>query len=105
MNTYKVIDTTLNKVIGEGLVHKELGQLLGVNGISASRYAITKTLLNDRYKIEVDGTLGGNKYNFPPKLLNEWNEVHEAAKLLKSGKGKMVTKIIEGKVIKCVEIR
>ena len=105
MNTYKVIDTTVNKVIGEGLTHKELGKLLGVDGISASRYAITKTLLNNRYKIEVDGTLGDNIYNFPPKLLKEWDKVHEAAKLLKSGRGKIVTKIVEGKVIKCVEIR
>lgn len=103
MNTYTVIDRQNNEIIGKGLPYKELGELLDIDGLTASRYAVTKTLLQDRYEIKVDGTLDNNPLKFTPRQLEEWDKVREAAKLLKTGRGKIVARTVNGEVIKCVE--
>lgn len=107
MITYTVLDINANKTIGSGLTANQVCELIGMpNYQMVSNYANIGTRYKYRYAIQKDGE-GIKKETASKKitlkLIKEWDDMCRAAKLLRTGKGHIVTKRVNGKLIKCVE--
>ena len=104
MNIYTVYDK--GKLIGKDILAGEVSRLTGVNTSCLHRYKSGMTLYQGRYKIigidsgKPKGKIG-NKYS--DETINEWEEMRQAADLIRTGKGRIVTKRVKGKLVKYVE--
>jgi len=108
MITYHVIDIKDNKTIGKGLSAGQVCKLIGMpNSQMVSNYANAGTRYKYRYVIHKDGE---DMQNRPARqkltldFIKDWDNMCRAAELLRTGKGHIVTKRVNGKLIKCVEV-
>ena len=99
MNTYSVIDLKENKTIASGLTNAQVRELIGMaNGAMVSNYANVGIKYKYRYEIQKDGEVKRND-----AIKQKWEEMRKAAELLKTGRGRMVTKRKNGKIFRYVE--
>ena len=94
---YKISDTVTKEVLMKGATHKEVKEKFGFHprfprGIDKYRYG--------KYTIE---RAGEPKPYVTTDIWREWEEMNIAAELLRTGNGKIVSKIENGKRIKFVE--
>ena len=104
MNIYTVYDK--GKLIAKDILAGEVSRLTGINTSCLYRYKSGKTLYQGRYKIigTDDGKPKGKTGNkFSDETIKEWEEMRQAADLIKTGKGRIVTERVKGKIIKYVE--
>lgn len=104
MNIYTVYDK--GKLIAKDILAGEVSRLTGVNTSCLHRYKSGMTLYQGRYQIigidsgKLKGKIG-NKYS--DETIKEWEEMRQAADLIRTGKGRIVTKRVKGKLIKYIE--
>ena len=104
MNIYAVYDK--GKLIATDILAGEVSRLTGVNTSCLHRYKSGKTLYQGRYKIigVDDGKAKGKTGNkFSDEIIKEWGEMRQAAELIRTGKGRIVTRRVKDKLIKYVE--
>lgn len=108
MNTYTVLDINANKTIGSGLTANQVCELIGMpNYQMVSNYANIGTRYKYRYAIQKDGEDVKRETvskKITLELIKEWDDMRRAAKLLKTGKGRITTKKVNGKLIKYTEV-
>ena len=108
MITYSVIDLKENKTIASGLTNAQVRELLGIsNRAMVSNYANVGIKYKYRYEIRKDGEVKRNdtiKQNQTLELKKGWEEMRKAAELLKTGRGRIVTKRVNGKLIRYTEV-
>lgn len=102
LNTYTVLDS--GKKIAENLKGSEVAKIINTNVNSLSHYAKSGKLYNNRYLIIKDGEVKEIYYKradlIDPVFKTDWNNMRRAAELIKNGQGKIVTKTINGKLVK-----
>ena len=104
MNIYTVYDK--DKLIAKDILAGEVSRLTGVNTSCLHRYKSGMTLYQGRYQIigidsgKLKGKIG-NKYS--DETIKEWEEMRQAADLIRTGKGRIVTRRVKGKIVKYVE--
>ena len=107
MITYSVIDTSENKIIGSGLIANQVCKLIGMpNSQMVSNYANIGTHYKYRYAIQKDGEdmqIKTISQKITLELKKEWEEMRKVAELLKTGRGRIVTKRKNGKTFRYVE--
>lgn len=105
MNIYTVYDK--GKLIAKDILAGEVSRLTGVNTSCLHRYKSGMTLYQGRYQIiGIDsGKLKGKTGNkFSDATIEDWNEnMMAAADLVRTGRGRIVTKRVKGKLVKYVE--
>lgn len=88
-----------NKLIGKEIVFQEMQNLLNISSKTLSEYIAKR----DSDQLEIKGytvqvvTLERHYDVFLKKHLRQWNDRVAAAEMIRSGKGKIVTKKINGK--------
>jgi hypothetical protein len=104
MITYSVLDIKDNKIIGSGLTNAQVREMLGIsNSAMVNDYANVGIRYKYRYEIQKEeGRTRNRKVTL--ELIKEWDDMCRAAELLRTGKGHIVTKRVNGKLIKCVEV-
>ena len=104
MNVYTVYDN--GNLIATDVLAGEVARLTGINTSCLGRYKSGKNLYQGRYKIIGidDGKPKGQTGNkFSDETIKEWEEMRQAADLIKTGKGRIVAERVKGKIIKYVE--
>ncbi|MFT4146413.1 MAG: hypothetical protein QM644_18370 [Mobilitalea sp.] len=107
------------KIILTCLSSKLVAHETGCNPLHVRIYAMDNKTFhgkNGEYRFEVADLLYAATGEFPKskesiqqlvmseEWVKEWNNVRIAAKLIKTGHGRFVTKYIKGKNVKCVEV-
>lgn len=107
MIAYTVLDIKENKTIGKGLSANQVCKLIGMpNSQMVNNYANIGTHYKYRYAIQKDGEYIQNKtisQKITLELKKEWEEMRKAAELLKTGRGRIVTKRKNEKIFRYVE--
>jgi hypothetical protein len=107
MITYSVLDIKENKTIGKGLSTNQVCKLIGMpNSQMVNNYANIGTHYKYRYAIQKDGEdmqIKTISQKITLELKKEWEEMRKAAELLKTGRGRIVTKRKGGKIFRYVE--
>ena len=85
----------------EGIKRGELLKILEISSYKLSQYMSKNYYVNDRYLVS-----RANKQinRWTQEQIDAWNEIREAAELLRTGKGKIVRKKVNGKWIGWVEV-
>lgn len=85
----------------EGIKRGELLKILEISSYKLSQYMSKNYYVNDRYLVS-----RANKQinKWTQEQIDAWNEIREAAELLRTGKGKIVRKKVNGKWIGYVEV-
>lgn len=98
---YDVYDEKLNRQIGAGLDNSEVRRLIGIsNKANFADYADQERLVSKRYRI----TLSEGTESYEQRERNgvwaEWDKMCQVAQMIRDGKGKIVTEIVDGKRVK-----
>lgn len=105
MNIYTVYDK--GKLIAKDALAGEVAKLTGINTSCLGRYKSGKNLYQGRYQIigKDDGKPKGQTGNkFSDEIIKDWDEnMMVAAELIRTGKGRIVTRRVKGKLVKYVE--
>ena len=105
MNIYTVYDK--GKLVAKDVLAGEVSRLTGVNTSCLHRYKSGMTLYQGRYQIigVDDGKAKGKTGNkFSDATIKDWDEnMMVAADLIRTGKGRIVTRRVKDKLIKYVE--
>ena len=97
---YTVKNATTNEIILNRATGEEIEDTLGFRP-RLPKY-VDKSYQHGRYLVEKTGE---NKNYIPEKFWKEWEDMNIAAELLRTGQGKIVSKIENGKRIKFVELK
>lgn len=101
-----VFDVKENKYLIKGITRQALSEMLDVTRNAISNYICTGKNLKGKYHItisEVQGTQEPVKVyanSFPVDLLKEWDEMTLAAELIRTGKGYIATRVVDGEKVK-----
>lgn len=95
---YTVKDITTDEIILDRATGEEIEDTLGFRP-RLPKY-VEGAYHHGRYYVE---KIGESKACIPGDLLKQWEEVNIAAELLRTGQGKIVSRIENGKRIKFVE--
>jgi uncharacterized protein YlxP (DUF503 family) len=111
---YTVWDRLQEKNILVRVPMKEVRERLGISAAKVNQYAVKRWVYKGKYLISkqrLDGKDMNEKINyekaeaFIPKDLEEsWNDMMKAAKLIRTGQGRIVTRKVGGKLIKYTEV-
>lgn len=93
MALYSLYDLKENKLIGTNLNNHEISKITNLLDRNVANYARELLVYKNRYVIR----------NMEPRekddtLFNEWDNMTVAAELIRTGQGKIISKIINGKV-------
>ncbi len=96
-----VWDDETKSYVYEGIKRGELLKILEISSYKLSQYMSKNYYVNDRYLVS-----RANKQinRWTQKQIDAWNDIRDAAELLRTGKGKIVQKKVKGKWIKYVEV-
>ncbi|MDF2524773.1 MAG: hypothetical protein K0R31_2414 [Clostridiales bacterium] len=100
-----VYDTEDKKYVMKNASRIEIAEKFGITGKKVSYNLCHGYKLHGRYLFaeSEEKSFEENFKNTPSKLEAKWNDVVKAAALLRTGKGKMVTERINGKLVKYVK--
>ena len=102
MNTYTLIDN--GKVIGAGLTPQEVAEITGMQTRAVCQYSSRGYLYDGRYKVEKYGEIDRTRtHKLDIDLIRDWDDMMQAAELLKTGKGRIVARKCGKKWIRYVE--
>ena len=95
MALYSLYDLKENKLLGINLNHHEISEKTQLLSKNVANYARELLVYKNRYVIR----------NMEPSekddaLFNEWDNMTVAAELIRTGQGKIISKMINGKVQK-----
>ena len=82
-----------------GATSKEVSEKIGLRRSAVSKYVTKEWVYQKRYKI----TRYNEDEKIPAQWAREWDAMHEAAKLLREGKGRIVQTERDGEVFRYVE--
>jgi hypothetical protein len=103
MNTYTLIDN--GKVIGIGLTPHEVSEITGLQTKAVSQYSSRDYLYDGRYKVIKDGEIDRTRtHKLDIDFIRDWDDMMQAAELIRAGRGRIVTKRRKGKIVKYVEV-
>jgi hypothetical protein len=103
MNKYTVTDK--GKPIATGITRQQVMDLLNITTKAVDYYTRKDSLYLKRYRIiQEDAPPKVHPRNITADLKRDWDNMCRAAELLRTGKGHIVTKRVNGKLIKCVEV-
>lgn len=102
MNTYTVTDK--GKTIATGITRQQVMDLLNITTKAVDYYTRKDSLYLKRYRIiQEDAPPKARPRSITSDLKKEWDDMCKAAELLRTGKGRIVTKRADGKLVKYVE--
>ena len=108
MITYSVLDTKENKIIGSGLIANQVCELIGIPSRQmVNNYSNRGSRYKNRYAIQKDGEdmqIKPISQKITLELKKKWEEMRKAAELLKTGRGRIVTKRVGKKLVKYTEV-
>ena len=102
MITYTVTDK--GKPIATGITRQQVMDLLNITTKAVDYYTRKDSLYLKRYRIiQEDAPPKAQPRNITSDLKKDWDDMCKAAELLRTGKGRIVTKRADGKLVKYVE--
>jgi hypothetical protein len=91
MNTYTLIDN--GKTIGTKMTATEVAEVTGMGKKSACVYSSRGYLYNGRYKVIKDGEIDRVRtHKLDMDLIRDWDDMMQAAEMLRTGKGHIVAR-------------
>lgn len=104
MNTYILIDN--GNVIGIGLTPHEVSEITGIQTRAVCQYSSRGYLYDGRYKVIKDGTVDRTRtHKLDIDLIRDWDNMMQAAEMLRTGNGRIVARKKKGKWIRYVEAK
>ena len=102
MNTYTLIDD--GKVANTGMTAEEIADITGMQTKAVCQYSSRDYLYDGRYKVIKDGEIDRTRtHKLDMDLIRDWDDMMQAAELLKTGKGRIVARKKGKKRIRYVE--
>lgn len=95
-----VWDDEIKDYAYEGIKRGELLKILGVSSYRLSQNMSKNYYINGRYLVS---RANKQKNKWSQEQIDTWNEIREAAKLLRTGRGRIVRKKVNGKWVGYVE--
>lgn len=104
------------KLIKKDILSRELEKIVGIEGLNLVNLAKRNSTFGDGYKVEINRKVvtepkkkpkprtGDVEKKWEQKYIDAWNDIYDAAELLKTGKGKIVQKKVNGKWVKYTEV-
>lgn len=103
MKTYTVLDQ--GKPIATKITSKQVAELLNMPSKAVYNYASAGYTYNNRFTIDEDGEASVKKeQRITPSLVAEWDDMMKAAELIRTGKGRIVTKRVGKELVKYTEV-
>lgn len=96
-----VWDDEKQEFIYKNIKRKDVCKMFNLTSYKLSQYIAQNMYIQDRYLVS---RVGETLTRWPQDLIDKWNEAVKAAELLRTGKGKMVRKYVNGKLKKYVEV-
>ena len=104
MNTYTLIDN--GETIGTGLTPHEVSEITGLQTKAVCQYSSRDYLYDGRYKVIKDGEIDRTRtHKIDMDLIRDWDDMMQAAEMLRTGKGRIAARKKEKKWIRYVEAR
>ena len=104
MNTYTLIDN--GKVIGIGLTPHEVSEITGLQTKAVCQYSSRDYLYEGRYKVIKDGEIDRTRtHKLDMDLIRDWDDMMQAAEMLRTGKGRIAARRKGKKWIRYVEAK
>ena len=97
----KIWDDKTKTFTHENIARKEVCKMFKIDSYRLAQYMKKMYYINDRYLVS---RADKKEMIWPQDLIDRWNEVRQAAELLRTGKGKIVRKKVKGKYIKYTEV-
>lgn len=103
ITTYTVIEK--GKSIATKLTKEQVKDMLGIkDNRIIYNYSRSGTRYKGRYELVVDSSeVLVKKQKISDELLNDWENMRQAAELIRTGKGRIVTRRVNGELVKYVE--
>jgi ABC-type uncharacterized transport system ATPase component len=102
-----VFDTKEECYIMQNATREEIAERFNLTKVNVSYNLKKGYRIGKRYKLLRQGD-NLNEYkteqNYPIDLTTKWNDICKAAELIRTGKGKIVTKMVNGKPVKYTEV-
>ena len=105
-----------NKLIKSDIPSREVESITGLEGLNLVNLAKHKSTFGDGYTVEINRKVatepkkkpklrtGEVKKKWEQKYIDAWNDIYDAAELIRTGKGKRVQKKVKGKWKKYTEV-
>ena len=104
MNTYTLIDN--GEIIGAGLTPQEVADITGMMTKAVCQYSSRGYLYDGRYKVIKDGEVDRTRtHKLDMDLIRNWDDMMQAAEMLRTGKGHIVARKKGKKWIRYVEAK
>ena len=104
MNTYTLIDN--GKIIGTGLTPQEAAEITGMRTKAVCQYSSRGYLYENRYKVIKDGEVDRTRtHKLDMDLIRDWDDMMQAAEMLRTGKGRIAARKRGKKWIRYVEAK
>ena len=105
-----------NKLIKSDIPSREVESITGLEVLNLVNLAKYNSTFGDGYTVEINRKVvtepkakpkprtGDVEKKLEQKYIDAWNNIYDAAELIRTGKGKIVRKKVKGKYIKYVEV-
>jgi hypothetical protein len=103
------------KLIKKDIPSREVESITGLEVLNLVSLAKYKSTFGDGYTVEINRKVvtepkkkpkpktGDVQKEWEQKYIDAWNDIYDAAELIRTGKGKIVQKKVKGKWVKYVE--
>ena len=105
-----------NKLIKSDIPSREVESITRLEALNLVSLAKHNSTFGDGYTVEINRKVvtepkakpkpraGGAKKKWEQKYIDAWNDIYDAAELIRTGKGKIVQKKVKGKWKKYTEV-
>jgi hypothetical protein len=104
------------KLIKKDILSRELEKIVGIEGLNLVNLAKRNSTFGDDYTVEINRKVvtepkkkpkpktGEVQKKWEQKYIDAWNDIYDAAELIRTGKGKIVKEKVNGKWKRYTEV-